>query len=57
MADAPTYLPDFFAPLLAEQYDEADVARILAGCDCERTVTLRANTLKETRESVADALD
>jgi len=50
-------LPDFFEPLLAEQYSNEDVERIVAGCSARRSVTLRANTLKATREEVARALD
>ena len=57
-ASAATHaLPDFFAPLLAEQYEPADVERILAGCAQQRPVTLRANTLRATRAEVAAALD
>ena len=56
MNDIPT-LPAFFEPLLAEQYAAADAARILEGCNAVRAVTLRANTLKATREEVAAALD
>lgn len=50
-------LPDFFEPLLAGQYGADDVRRIVAGCDVQRAVTLRANTLKATRDEVAAALD
>ena len=50
-------LPDFFAPLLAEQYEPSDVQRILDGCSATRPVTLRANTLLASREEVASALD
>ena len=50
-------LPEFFEPLLAEQYETADVERILAGCTATRPVTLRANTLLANRAQVAAALD
>ena len=50
-------LPIFFEPLLAGQYGAADVERIIAGCSAQRTVTLRANTLKASRDEVAAALD
>ncbi len=52
-----TSLPDFFEPMLAEQYAESDVQRILAGCAAERAVTLRANTLLASQDEVAGALD
>lgn len=50
-------LPEFFEPLLAEQYGAEDVERILAGCNATRPVTLRANTLLADRTQVAAALD
>lgn len=50
-------LPDFLEPLLAEQYGEADVKRIVAGYHARRAVTLRANTLKSSRDDVALQLD
>ena len=50
-------LPAFFEPMLTEQYGEATARRILEGCEGRRAVTLRANTLKATREDVAAALD
>ena len=50
-------LPDFFEPLLAEQYQPADVERIVAGCNVVRPVTLRANALLADRAQVAAALD
>ena len=50
-------LPDFFEPLLAEQYGECDVRRIVDGCMAKRPVTLRANTLRASRDEVAGALD
>ena len=56
MSDASS-LPDFFEPLLARQYDADDVRRIVEGCAARRAVTLRANTLKTTRDDVAAALD
>ena len=55
-ADAPA-IPDFLAPLLAQQYCAADVERILEGYSCSRAVTLRANTLTATRDNIAAALD
>jgi ribosomal RNA methyltransferase Nop2 len=56
MAATPA-LPEFFEPLLAEQYEAADVQRILSGCNAVRPVTLRANALLANREEVASALD
>lgn len=56
MSDAPT-LPTFFEPLLRDQYDDADVRRIVAGCSAQRAVTLRVNTLKATREEIVGQLD
>ena len=56
MSDTTT-LPGFFEPLLAEQYGADDVRRIVEGCAARRAVTLRANTLKATRDKVASALD
>ena len=56
-AKHPAELPAFFEPLLAEQYDSADVERIVAGCSANRPVTLRANTLLATRDEVASSLD
>ena len=50
-------LPDFFEPALAEQYGADDVRRIVDGCYAQRAVTLRANTLKATRDEAASALD
>ena len=50
-------LPEFFESLLAEQYEAADVERILAGCHALRPVTLRANKLLSDRAEVAAALD
>lgn len=49
-------LPEFFEPLLAEQYAPADVERIMEGCRAVRPVTLRANALTSDREEVAAAL-
>lgn len=50
-------LPDFFEPLLAEQYESSDIERIISGSHAKRKTTLRANTLKATREEIATALD
>ena len=50
-------LPAFFGQLLAEQYDGENARRILDGCMARRAVTLRANTLRTTRDEVARALD
>lgn len=50
-------IPAFFEPLLAEQYAPDDADRILQGCRIERAVTLRANTLRSSRQEVAAALD
>lgn len=56
MSNAPT-LPEFFEPLLARQYAAGDVRRIVEGCNADRVVTLRANTLKATRDEIACELD
>lgn len=50
-------LPEFFEPLLAKQYAADDVRRIVDGCGVKRAVTLRANTLKATRDEIAQELD
>lgn len=50
-------LPEFFEPLLAEQYGADDVQRIVEGCAAQRATTLRANTLISNRSEVAAALD
>ena len=50
-------LPEFFEPLLAQQYGKSEVERILAGYGTRRKVTLRANALLSTREEVAAELD
>lgn len=55
MSNSPT-LPEFFEPLLAEQYAPDDVRRIVEGCAARRAVTLRANTLKATRDEIAQTL-
>lgn len=50
-------IPAFFELLLAEQHAPDDADRILQGCRIERAVTLRANTLRSSRQEVAAALD
>lgn len=55
-APAQSALPDFFEPMLVEQYGPDLAARIVAGCDVRRSSTLRANALLSTREEVASAL-
>ena len=50
-------LPEFFKPLLEDQFGSDGAARVLAGCGVQRAVTLRANTLLADRASVAAALD
>ena len=50
-------LPAFFEPLLAQQYDGADVQRIVEGCTVRRSSSLRANTILSSRDEVAAALD
>ena len=49
-------LPDFFEPMLVDQYGANTAASILAGC-ANRAVSLRANALKASRDEVATALD
>ena len=50
-------LPEFFEPLLAQQYSEADIKRIKDGYRAQRNVTLRANTLSSSKDEVASELD
>ena len=57
MAEQACYIPDFFEPLVREQYGDENAARILDGCAGKRAVTLRANALLATRDEVAAALD
>ena len=52
-----SFIPEFFEPLLAQQYGEELARLIIAGCVEARATTLRANTLKASRREVADALD
>lgn len=49
-------LPEFFAPLLRDQYGDDLAALIAQGCRARRT-TLRANPLRAGAEQVAAALD
>lgn len=49
-------LPEFFAPLLRDQYGDELAALIAQGCRARRT-TLRANALKATPDEVAAALE
>ncbi len=55
--DNTSTLPSFFEPQLAGQYSADEVRRIMDGCAVQRAVTLRANTLKASREEIATALD
>ena len=48
---------DFLETLLGKQYTADDAEAIITGCTVDRCVTLRANTLKSTRDDVATALD
>ena len=50
-------LPEFLEPLLAQQYSDADIERILKGYRAQRNVTLRANTLSSSKDEVASKLD
>ncbi|MBR2804573.1 MAG: RsmB/NOP family class I SAM-dependent RNA methyltransferase, partial [Eggerthellaceae bacterium] len=50
-------LPEFFEPLLAQQYSEADIERIKEGYRAQRNVTLRANALSSSKDEVASELD
>ena len=52
-----SYVPDFFEPMLVEQYGADEARRIVEGCAVRRATTLRANTLLATRDEVAGALD
>jgi 16S rRNA C967 or C1407 C5-methylase (RsmB/RsmF family) len=45
-------LPDFLPPLLEQQYGGEWTARIMAGYQCSRAVTLRVNPLRGEREQV-----
>ncbi len=49
-------LPEFFEPMLAEQYGAETARLIVQGCAARR-ITLRANALKATAGEVAAALD
>lgn len=51
-------LPSILEEALAQRFDADTAARIRAGlaAACERPVTLRANTLRATRDEVAEAL-
>ena len=51
-------LPSILEEALAQRFDADAAARIRAGlaAACERPVTLRANTLRATRDEVAEAL-
>jgi len=55
--EAQAALPDFFEPMLAAQYGDELARRVVEGCAVKRAVTLRANTLKASRDEVAGALD
>lgn len=50
-------LPSFLEPLLVSQYGDADAARIAEGCTVGRVTSLRANRLKTSPETVAQALE
>lgn len=52
-------LPSFFVDTLAGAYGASVASQALAGLDAaaERPVTLRANTIRATRDEVASALD
>lgn len=50
------YLPDFFAEALVKDYGADTAAAILAGCEMRRKTSLRVNTLKASREEIAQAL-
>ena len=52
-----TGLPTLFETLVREQYGPDDAKRIIDGCAHARLTTLRANTLRATREEVAAALN
>ena len=50
-------LPEHLVSLLADQYAEPDIERILEGYRAQRNVTLRANTLSSSKDEVANELD
>lgn len=50
-------LPEFFQQEIARQYDAGQAQLILEGSASERKVSLRANTLKASREEVAAQLE
>ena len=50
-------LPEFFEPMLVEQYGQDAARRIVEGCGVRRASSLRANALLSTRDEVAAALD
>lgn len=55
--ESATGLPALFEQLVRAQYGEHDAERIMEGCAKPRMTTLRANTLRATREEIATALD
>ena len=50
-------LPEHLVSLLADQYAEPDIERILEGYRAQRNVTLSANTLSSSKDEVANELD
>lgn len=55
--DEATGLPQHLIDAVRDAYNPDDVQRIVEGWSAKRPVTLRANTLKATRDEVAAALD
>lgn len=50
-------LPEFFEPMLVEQYGEETARAIVEGCGVRRCVTLRANALLSDKAEIAAVLD
>ena len=50
-------LPEFFRDMLLKQYDENTLIDIEKGLKSKRTVTLRVNTIKASKEEIKAVLD
>lgn len=50
-------LPEFFRDMLLKQYDEKTLIDIEKGLKSKRTVTLRVNTIKASKEEIKAVLD
>lgn len=57
LEEARSLLPSFFVEQLEENYEPADVERVIAGVAARRRTTLRANASRSTAGDIAAALD